>query len=491
MQSQTHFFFDSLKASLSADMETSNSDQVPTMVIGEKVLLEEANKLELEASQQNRVKSECIPAFEEFEDLLHDVYVMSRPNESDYYNRKDLVRIFNEIAKEIYGKSDEIPVVEEFGSFLMDIFSSKSDLDLSVNFGNNTADFPREKKIQHLRKFSKKFHQLKRKGHVSSVQPIFNAKVPILKLVDRGTGIECDISVENRDGIVKSQIIRMISSIDERFQMLSFLTRDPPILPPFSAVLKDGTDPALVEKLVNNFLNYGKRNGESLGELFISLLIKLASIEELWPKGLCASTYEGSWILKTWDSKYDSIRVEDFTDRSQNISRAVGAPELKKIYDCIHFSNYYVSGFLNGQIQRTKLMEYLFGQELIPALEEKRTFNLGKRMTESCISSVDPVQIKKMRPGPAAGPCSEEREQPATTPIQASNMHYMNVKGWGGRQWQTATKSWTGNPTPTLSLGGRMNDAIDPPDVLVKGRKNKSQQKRSRCASANQAKADN
>ena len=61
------------------------------------------------------------------------------------------------------------------------------------------------------------------KGHISSVQPIFNAKVPILKLVDRGTGIECDISVENRDGIVKSQIIRMISSIDERFQMLSFL----------------------------------------------------------------------------------------------------------------------------------------------------------------------------------------------------------------------------------------------------------------------------
>ncbi|KAL6992993.1 Nucleotidyltransferase [Sarracenia purpurea var. burkii] len=61
------------------------------------------------------------------------------------------------------------------------------------------------------------------KGHVSSVQPILTAKVPILKVVDRGTGIECDISIENRDGILKSQIVQMISSIDERFPMLSFL----------------------------------------------------------------------------------------------------------------------------------------------------------------------------------------------------------------------------------------------------------------------------
>lgn len=62
-------------------------------------------------------------------------------------------------------------------------------------------------------------------GHVYGVLPITTAKVPILKCVDRGTGVECDISVENRDGISKSQIIRIISSIDERFKKLSFLVR--------------------------------------------------------------------------------------------------------------------------------------------------------------------------------------------------------------------------------------------------------------------------
>lgn len=60
-------------------------------------------------------------------------------------------------------------------------------------------------------------------GHVRGVQPILSAKVPILKVVDAGTGVECDLSVENRDGISKSQIIRFITSIDERFPKLSFL----------------------------------------------------------------------------------------------------------------------------------------------------------------------------------------------------------------------------------------------------------------------------
>ena len=61
------------------------------------------------------------------------------------------------------------------------------------------------------------------KGHITSVELIITARVPIIKLTDRGTGIECDLSVENRDGIAKSYIIRAISAIDERFRKLCFL----------------------------------------------------------------------------------------------------------------------------------------------------------------------------------------------------------------------------------------------------------------------------
>lgn len=58
------------------------------------------------------------------------------------------------------GKNNDCPVVEEFGSFVMDLFSAESDLDLSVNFSDTAINFPRDKKIQTLRKFSKKLFNL-------------------------------------------------------------------------------------------------------------------------------------------------------------------------------------------------------------------------------------------------------------------------------------------------------------------------------------------
>lgn len=55
------------------------------------------------------------------------------------------------------------------------------------------------------------------------VQPILGARVPVLKVVDRGTGIECDISVENKDGISRSLMINLMCLVDGRFRILSFL----------------------------------------------------------------------------------------------------------------------------------------------------------------------------------------------------------------------------------------------------------------------------
>ncbi|CAH9070345.1 unnamed protein product [Cuscuta europaea] len=356
-----------------------------------KVLRKKSERLERKRWQKYVVVSEKVPAIE---DLLDSVYTSLRPKPSDYEVRRALVFVFNVLAKDIYGPGSDAPIVEEFGSFLMDLFTTKSDLDLSINFGNNAVGFSREKRIQKLRKFAKKLYALQREGHVYGVHPITTANVPILKVVDRGTRIECDISVENRDGVLKSKIVHMICSIDERFGKLSFLmkawakahninsskfktlnsmsivllvafhlqTRNPPILPPFSALYKDGADSEEAEKLVCNFSNYGKSNKESVAELFMTLLIKLLAVENLWCKGICASTYEGSWISKTWDFKVACISVEDFTDRSQNVARAVGVKEVKKIYKCIHNSSERIAAFMEGRIEGSTLKEYLFGQ---------------------------------------------------------------------------------------------------------------------------------
>ncbi|XP_075085405.1 uncharacterized protein LOC107779124 isoform X9 [Nicotiana tabacum] len=312
-----------------------------------KVLRKRVERAERKRMQNYKVHPERLSSLEE---LLNEIYTICRPKTSDYEVRRDLVSVFNEIAKDIYGD-----------------------------------------------------------GHVSGVHPITAAKVPILKVVDCGTKIECDISVENRDGVSKSKIIHMICSLDERFQKLSFLmkawakaqninssrdktlnslsiillvafhlqTRNPPILPPFSAILKDGSDPDSVEKSLNKFVNYGKSNKESVAELLVTLIIKLLSVEKLWDKGLCASTYEASWLSKTWDSKVCCISVvEDFTDQSQNVARAVGKGEVKQIYKCIQRTSEYISAYMDGLVELPALRYQLFRHAATPFQVDSQTSNI-------------------------------------------------------------------------------------------------------------------
>ncbi|KAK8653472.1 hypothetical protein V6N13_127468 [Hibiscus sabdariffa] len=360
--------------------------------------------------------------------MLDEVYDSRSPKPIDYDNRRDLVRIFNVMAKEIYGNHNGFPIVEVFGSFVMGMFNAESDLDLSINFTNNGAKISRLKKVQALRKLARKLHSIKREGHVSDIQKILTARVPIVKVIDRGTRIECDVSVENRDGIVKSLIIRAISTIDERFLKLSFLvkawakahdinsskdqtlnslslillvafhlqTRNPPILPTFSALFKDGNEPEAVVKMVQNYLNYGRRNKESLAELFITLLVKLASVEQLWQKGLCVGLCEGFWISKAWDSGFHNIHVEDFIDQSQNVARAVGTLGFEKIHSSIHGSLHYLEAFSEGQMLGTKLKELLFGRDTKSSVGDSVALNLDKSTTKLSVPN-NSNQIKKIQ----------------------------------------------------------------------------------------------
>ncbi|KAL0335465.1 UNVERIFIED_CONTAM: hypothetical protein Sradi_4758400 [Sesamum radiatum] len=152
----------------------------------------------------------------------------------------------------------------------------------------------------------------------------------------------------------------------------------------------DGTDPATVVKSLSNFVNYGKRNRETLAELFVTLLIKLSSVEKLWPKGLCASTCSGSWTSKTWDSKVASIsespQVEDFTDQSQNVARAVGLAEVKQIYKCIDISIRHIFSFIDGQIG-IELRDLMFGQDGMPTRIPRGTPHLHPIAALPCIPS--------------------------------------------------------------------------------------------------------
>lgn len=473
------------------------------MALRAKVLRKKAEKFEVKQLKVHKVTKEHMSALES---LLQDVYVIRRPKANDYKVRRELICVFNEIAKEIYGNLKNAPVVVEFGSFVMDLFSATSDLDLSVNFKAN-ADFSREKKIQTLRKFAKKLYSLQSKGHVYGVFPITTAKVPIVKVCDRGTGVECDISVENRDGILKSQLIHIISSIDERFHKLSFLmknwakahninsskektlnslsivllvafhlqTRNPPVLPPFSAVLKDGTDPETVMKSMANFVNYGKGNKESVAELFFTLLIKLFSVEKLWQKGICASICEGSWISKTWNSKVAYISVEDFTDQSQNVARAVGQTEVKRINKCIEISLQHVFSFLDGKIGGRELRELLFGRDNtpfpvpipngIPKLQEvaalpdnasqsnlSRTVLIGKKRKQETTVIIKKKPVLETQHATRSKPRTGEQHMAGWDGAYTETQYAM-ARGHGGAQPATA-RGWVVTPqSATVGCG--------------------------------------
>lgn len=49
------------------------------------------------------------------------------------------------------------------------------------------------------------------------------AAVPVVKFVEGRTNIECDVSMENRDGVLKSELLGVFALIDPRFRQLCFL----------------------------------------------------------------------------------------------------------------------------------------------------------------------------------------------------------------------------------------------------------------------------
>ncbi|ESQ37447.1 hypothetical protein EUTSA_v10002762mg, partial [Eutrema salsugineum] len=342
--------------------------------------------------------------FLELDKLLDDVYCSVRPVTANYDTRKDMVKFLNAIAFDIYGEYvDSIPVLEAYGSFVMDTFSSQSDLDVSINFGNETSEISREKKLQILERFAEKLRSLQEQGRIRSVQAIWTATVPILRFVDEEIAVECDLSVDSKDGILSSQIIEIISRIDDRFQKLCLLikhwakahevndtsqqtlnslsitllvahhlqssisnlfllcvitqTQDPPILPPFSLLFKDGVDPLNVEKRSHSFLNWGQQNKESLSRLFVTFFVKLQSVEFLWGKELCVSLLNGLWISKTITG---SIKVLDIIDVSNNVARCVTGKGAKKVYRCINKTVEELFEFLDGKINATHLRDNLF-----------------------------------------------------------------------------------------------------------------------------------
>ncbi|MCL7044578.1 hypothetical protein MKW94_015935, partial [Papaver nudicaule] len=98
-----------------------------------------------------------------------------------------------------------------------------------------------------------------------------------------------------------------------------------------------------------------QQNKEYVGELFITLLIKLDSVKKLWVEGLCAN----------------------FMDMSQNIARAVGVEQVKKIYKCFKSSLDQMLAFMYGKIQAPKVRGLIFVPDYVPNEEVNNLVNVN------------------------------------------------------------------------------------------------------------------
>ncbi|BFI14665.1 hypothetical protein MPTK1_5g05100 [Marchantia polymorpha subsp. ruderalis] len=376
-----------------------DGDDVPTdgpIVLSSHQVNEKA--LELERQQAGQLYfTDKVQAL--MKDMFNEVYAALQPKPDDRDKRIRVIKFIENFVKhKIPGSS-----ISAFGSFVMDLYTASSDLDLSLNLSDGKRQCSRNDKVHYLRKVANALYGLQKgQRSVRGIETVYRAAVPVVKFVQCNTGIECDISVENNDGVLKSKVLGMFATIDTRFRQLCYLvkswakkhnvnsskngtlnslsicllvafhlqTRSPPILPPFS-VFMEGLFLPDVESCLNVVATrvwlfkdsgFGANNLESVPELFGSFFVKLVAVENLWGHGLCSSTYEGKWISKIWPKNHiGCISVEDFADRTQNVARSVSRKEFELIYQCFHATLSNLKDPVNNVMDSTDLRVYLFG----------------------------------------------------------------------------------------------------------------------------------
>ncbi|KAF2654523.1 hypothetical protein K491DRAFT_470770 [Lophiostoma macrostomum CBS 122681] len=148
--------------------------------------------------------------------LLHneicDFYDYVQPRDHEHSIRKKLVR---DTMKHL-GTQGVFPdpavegQLRSFGSFPHKFYLPTADMDLVYVSDVHDQDDNRRMFVpgnvkQVNRLFYEIAHKLRYKGFAEDIQVIGRAKVPIIKFVHRSTRIQCDLSLENKSGLVTQE----------------------------------------------------------------------------------------------------------------------------------------------------------------------------------------------------------------------------------------------------------------------------------------------
>ncbi|KAJ3668935.1 hypothetical protein LUZ60_010885 [Juncus effusus] len=316
-------------------------------------------------------------------DLEGLILSVIKPSENDNANR---VGAINELKGVIVSATDTRFStissgfsVNPYGSYVSNLYSKKSDLDISVDIlglGNQ-----REALLVVMK-------ALERTGIACNINFIPEARVPVLSYKSKRYNVSCDVTIDNLTAQIKSKILSKISTLDSRFQDLVLLVKewakmknindpksgtlnsyslcflvifhlqtcDPPILPPLCEIYKGnlcadlagfgilrGVLPQAVRCKVEEICDrniaklksqaYGSKNKSSLSQLLTSFIEKFSTIE-LHAEDYKICTHSGRWEIRKnpWRFRHHySLFIEDPFHQSENTARAVGPTEFEKI----------------------------------------------------------------------------------------------------------------------------------------------------------------
>ncbi|XP_042431065.1 protein HESO1-like isoform X1 [Zingiber officinale] len=299
------------------------------------------------------------------ESCLRDILVEIKPSESDRVERLNEINQLKDCLRGLVPFGGDVPLVKPFGSFVSNLYTKWGDIDVSVQIDDHD--------VKRICLWQIKF-ELQRTSLARSVEYIPNARVPLLKYVSRQHNISFDVSINNHLGVMKSNFLKWLSEIDDRFRdmvlvlkewakaqdindpksgslssyalcllvIFHFQTCEPPIFPPLRAIINEerisnrgwssfsGSHfEDVCSANIQRFTSSRLRNQSSLAQLLLSFFDKFSDIRT-FGSDYSISTYEGRQISRRFYWSPPLI-IEDPFERMENAARTVRWVELPKI----------------------------------------------------------------------------------------------------------------------------------------------------------------
>lgn len=215
---------------------------------------------------------------------IYDFFDMVEPHEMDHRVRTRLVQ---NIQRVLGGRHVILPDdsrVMCFGSFPAKLYLPTADMDLvlasnrHLNGGPRTIDFSTCPKSRITKLLFAARNKLDRQGLVTQSQIIAKAKVPIVKYVDRESGIKVDLSFENLSGVVASETYAKWTAEWDTLAPLVLLVKQFLVMRGLSDVHTGGLGGFSIVCLVYHYLYHHQNNLEkqggiiNIGKLFMGFL---------------------------------------------------------------------------------------------------------------------------------------------------------------------------------------------------------------------------